>query len=274
MNCQEALSLLYDIIDKEASEIDVKEVTEHLRNCRDCSGVYRLERSVNELVQEKLSNQRVTPRLDSLKAKVLSELDQIDCDNRPAQASPEKKSANVSPRPAFRLGWAIALAASLVIVVGAYFVGRSIFDKHSAFLPLEQSHWAAVEHANSYSDMTTTTLARAATQQALAYDVAESIGSFQLVGGQAETIDNVPLVHFVYHNADRYVSVFVIDASRFTLPDDLIATLVHRNGVDFYDHNCRGCRLVYRRAGNALVVTATSHRDLELLDFVPDRNPV
>jgi anti-sigma factor (TIGR02949 family) len=88
MNCQEALSLLYDIIDREASEIDVREVEEHLRNCKDCSGVYRLERSVNELVQEKLSHQKATPRLDSLKAKVLSELDQIDCDNRPSQTPP------------------------------------------------------------------------------------------------------------------------------------------------------------------------------------------
>jgi hypothetical protein len=168
----------------------------------------------------------------------------------------------------------IALAASLVIVVGAYYVGRTVFNKHTAYLPLEQSHWAAVEHVNSYSDLATTTLARATTQQTLAYDVAEKVGTFSLVGGQPETIDNIPMVHFVYHNAERYVSVFVIDAGRFELPDDLVSTLVNRNGVDFYDHNCRGCRLVYRKVGNALVVTATSHRDLELLDFVPDRNPV
>jgi len=94
MNCQEALSLLYDIIDKEASEIDVKEVEEHLRNCQDCSGVYRLERSVNELVQEKLTHQKATPKLDSLKAKVLAELDEIDCANRPQKDPfPEKKKA-------------------------------------------------------------------------------------------------------------------------------------------------------------------------------------
>ena len=30
MNCQEALDLLYDIIDKEASEIDTQEVKRHL----------------------------------------------------------------------------------------------------------------------------------------------------------------------------------------------------------------------------------------------------
>ncbi len=273
MNCQEALNLLYEIIDKEASEIDAKEVEEHLRNCKDCSGVYRLERSVNELIQEKLAHRQATPKLDTLKFKVLAELDRVDGENRPLSPSFEKKN-DYPAKPAFRLGWALAVAASLVVVIGAYFVGRAVFDTHGAYLPLEQSHAAAVDNHDGYSDQATTTLARSTSQQNLSYDVAEKVKTFTLIGGQVETVDNIPLVHFIYHNDDHFVSVFVIDEDLLTVPEELIETIVHRNGAKFYDHNCRGCRLVYRQVGNALIVTASSNRDVDLLDFFPDRNPI
>jgi len=63
MNCQEALSLLYDVIDKEASEIDAREVEKHLKNCQDCAGVYRLEQSVNELIKRSSSLRTPAPEL-------------------------------------------------------------------------------------------------------------------------------------------------------------------------------------------------------------------
>ena len=146
MNCQEALSRLYDVIDKEASEIDTQEVEEHLRHCHDCAGVYHLERSVNELIQEKLAHQKATPRLDSLKAKVLAELDQIDIDNRPEKAVAPDNRGKTSSRSIFRTGWALAIAASFIVVIGAFLIGRSLFSTHSAYLPLEQSHFAAADH--------------------------------------------------------------------------------------------------------------------------------
>lgn len=273
MNCQEALNLLYDIIDKEASEIDIKQVEEHLNHCHDCSGIYRLEHSVNELIRERLKFQGATPRLDTLKSKVLSELDAIDCADRPPDQT-KKKQFETNPRPAFRLGRTLAVAASVIVVLGAFFVGKNIFSDHAAFLPLEEAHWLAAENLDSHRNDAVTAATLAGVQQALSYDLVDRVNSFTLVGGHAETVEGIPLVHFVYHNEHRIVSVFVIDASLVTLPDDLIETLVTRNGVQFYDHNCRGCRLVYHRAGNALVVTATSQRDVDLLDFVPDRNPV
>ncbi|MEW5795807.1 MAG: zf-HC2 domain-containing protein [Candidatus Zixiibacteriota bacterium] len=273
MNCQEALSLLYDIIDKEASDIDTKQVEAHLRNCRDCSGVYRLERSVNELIQEKLAHQRVTPRLDSLKAKVLSELDQMDCANRP-QATLEKKQVEPLPRPALRLGWGLALGAAAVVLVGVILIAKDVFIDHRAYLPLEQAHWAAAEQMDRYRDQAVTSEALAGTSVSLAYDLSSHVNSFTMVGGQMETVDNIPMAHFVYHNQDRIVSVFVVDVKRMSVPEDLRETLVHRNGIEFYDHNCRGCRLVYHRVGDAWIITATTQRDVELLDFVPGHGPV
>jgi anti-sigma factor (TIGR02949 family) len=273
MNCQEALNLLYDIIDKEASEIDIRQVEEHLNHCHDCSGIYRLEHSVNELIRERLKHQGATPRLDSLKSKVLSELDAIDRANCPPEPV-KKKLSEVTARSAFRLGRTLAIAASVIVVLGAIFVGKYIFSDHAAFLPLEEAHWVAAEDLDSHRNDAVTATTLAGVQQTLSYDLVDRVNSFTLVGGHTETIDNITLAHFVYHNENRIVSVFVIDAALVTLPDDLLETLVIRNGIEFYDHNCRGCRLVYHRVGNALIVTATAQQDIELLDFVPDRNPV
>ena len=80
MNCQEALNLLYDIIDNEASENDDLRVRDHLKSCRDCSGIYRLEQAVDKLLRARLENPRTNPNLVSLKAKVLSQLDEVDCE--------------------------------------------------------------------------------------------------------------------------------------------------------------------------------------------------
>ena len=81
MNCQEALSLLYDIIDSEASEIDINQVEKHLGNCHDCSGIYELEHSVNKLIQEKIANREPTPCLAKLKETILHQLNKIDTES-------------------------------------------------------------------------------------------------------------------------------------------------------------------------------------------------
>jgi len=81
MNCQEALSLLYDIIDHEASEIDVHEVDEHLSRCRDCSGIYRIERSIAKIILARFANPDPIPHLAKLRATVLCQLDEIDAED-------------------------------------------------------------------------------------------------------------------------------------------------------------------------------------------------
>ena len=75
MNCQEALNLLYDIIDKEASEIDTEQVQEHLSRCRHCSEIYRVEKSVNALLRAKMQTSSPEKCVDALKSRVLGELD-------------------------------------------------------------------------------------------------------------------------------------------------------------------------------------------------------
>ncbi|HWR83894.1 MAG TPA: hypothetical protein VN285_11390, partial [Candidatus Deferrimicrobium sp.] len=70
------------------------------------------------------------------------------------------------------------------------------------------------------------------------------------------------------------VSVFVAPVTEFAIPDDLSEAQVERGLITFYDHHCRGCRLVYHRAGSAVVITATTSHTTDLFDFVPGRGVI
>lgn len=273
MNCQEALNRLYDVIDKETSEIDTQQVRQHLARCKDCAGVFRVEESVNELLREKLRHQEATPRLDSLKARVLEQLDEIDEELASMQAR-QGTSGVSSALPVFKPGKWLAMVAAVIIVTGAGFLLNSLLNDHAAYLAWEEAHWSAAAGLDSYRGKVATTLARVETRQKFDYDITEDVGTYRLVGGLLETIDDVPVVHFVYHNEDNVVSVFVFRSNAKPIPEDLLETVVHQNGIAFYDHNCVGCRLVYHQIGGAMVVTATSNRNIDLLNFVPDRGPV
>ncbi len=266
MTCQEALSLLYDVIDKEASQIDAKQVEAHLSQCRHCSEIYKVEQSVNELVREKLSNQESTPRLASLQSRVLEQLDGIDCE------TPETDEARgISPTESsfFKTGRLLAFAAAIVIVLGAAFYGNQVVDEHARYTPLEQAHAGCIGNAAGHGSAEETDVLLASVREDISYNLTPAVHGFELMGGHVETIDGVEMAHFVYANGQRVISVFVVPADRFEIPGELQETQVVQNGVTFFDHNCRGCRLVYHRVGEAVVITATTEREVQLYDFLP-----
>ncbi len=82
MNCQEALQLLYDIIDREASTIDSEQVKAHLSHCKDCGDVYQIESAIQEFITMKLKANTPAPKLDVLKTRILKSLGEIDCSDR------------------------------------------------------------------------------------------------------------------------------------------------------------------------------------------------
>jgi anti-sigma factor (TIGR02949 family) len=91
MTCQEALSLLYDVIDKEASEIDIRQVETHLKECCHCAEVYRIEAAVNEYLVEKMRDHKSSRELASLKQRVLKQLDAVDGEDDSARGLSRKK---------------------------------------------------------------------------------------------------------------------------------------------------------------------------------------
>jgi len=259
MNCQDALDLLYDIIDREASEIDARQVKEHLENCRDCFEVYRLEQSVQDFINEKIKISSSVPKVEELKTKILSRLDDIDREN----------STTREPR-FFRLTTKVFVAAaSLVILIGAAFLLAAFYRHNDLYVPLEQAHWSAADNLNPYRDGQTTASVMASVRDAYLYDIAGEVMDFSLIGANSEEIMGVEMNHLVYHNEERLVSVFLAPADQFEINSDLEKSRVEHGNIVFYDHNCRGCRLVYHRIGSLVVITATTERDVDLLEFMP-----
>ncbi len=260
MNCQETLNLLYEIIDKEASQIDANEVQKHLDCCPDCLKKFAIEESLQALVKEKLKAASDIPKLDHLKSKILFQLRQIDV----------KMSQSPPTPPPFKIpavAWAVA--AAVVIFIGAAFWGKGLYDHYEKYIPLEKAHWSAAKNVNGFNDQNNTQLALAGVGSDFGITLLDGLMDMSLIGGKKEQIDGIDLRHFVYSKGGQTVSLFVIAASDMKLPEDLLQTRVTINGKCFFDHNCRGCRLVYHQEGDALIVTATTDRSLELLDFSP-----
>jgi anti-sigma factor (TIGR02949 family) len=265
MNCEEALSLLYEIIDKEASQIDIQQVEDHLKRCRDCFGKYELEKSIQGLINTRLKNDDPLPALDGLRARVATRLDEVDHAGR-IRAS----------RTAFRaLTLTLASAAALAIVIGAVYVVSGFVRHNREYVPFERAHWTAQNDpaARTASDDPGGT-ALAQVRNHLNYALDDQVNGFALLGGFAEDIAGVPMQHFVYTRGTSVVSVFVTSADRYAIPDDLKSTEIVRNSLHFFDHNCRTCRLVFHQVGPAIIITAATDPAIELLDFVPGHSPI
>jgi anti-sigma factor (TIGR02949 family) len=260
MNCQEALKLFYDIIDKEASDIDTEEVKKHLAGCSDCFSKFQLESSVHAFISAKVSDSNDAPaRLDDLRAKICSKLDAVDCEGG--------KSGD---RPSFRvIGMTLAAAATLVIMVAAaYFVGDLV--RHSReYLPLEQAHFSASENPSVYATSNPTSALLASVHDNFAYSLQPIVNGYKMVGGTTEEIMGVQMSHFVYTNNGSTVSVFVIPSDQFEIPDDLKKNPISKDNLTLFDHHCHGCRLVYQETDKAIIVTASEDRSIDLLGFIP-----
>ncbi len=263
MNCQEALDLLYDIIDKEASEIDTKEVQKHLKQCHHCFEVYRIEGELQEFINEKLKAQKSTPRLDSLKNSIVSRLDEIDAERGVARKKP----------PFWNASFTLAAAAFVVITIGAAYLLADFYRHNETFVPLERAHWTAGKEAKTYDNSLVTASVLNYLSDTMQYAVDKSVKKYKLIGGHMETLFGVPMAHLLYENpgSDKFVSVFVAPAADFKIPDDLSQTKVSKGDFSFFDHHCRGCRLVYHREGNLVMITATTDHETDLLDFLPGK---
>lgn len=265
MNCQEALELLYDIIDKEASDIDAKEVQEHLDRCRQCSEIYRIESSIQALIDERLKNEIASPRLDALKSKVLLELDSID----------SEMTKGAVERPSFfRLSRMVALAASLMLVITAVWWIYGFDRQDIAYSPLAQAHISAINELDFYKDDSHTLSSVAMVQNDLHYNLDASPSGFQLTGGQVKELLGTQTAHFVFQNGEKVVSVFILDSESYKIPEDLQTTEVTIGDITFYDYKCHDCRLVYHCMGDAAIICACTSTDVDLLRFVPGSRAV
>jgi anti-sigma factor (TIGR02949 family) len=265
MNCQEALHLLYDIIDKEASDIDTKEVTKHLEQCRHCFDRYQLETDIQKFIDERVKSQIETPSLESLKSKLTAKLDEIDH----GSCSSESK-----PTPFFKSGTRmIAAAASLVILIGAAYLISSFYRHQDQFGPFEQAHLDG-NSATLLTDSRKSELLQSMESQ-LHLAVADEVSSFSLVKAGNLTVDEHQIPHLVYVcSGGRLVSVFVVSADDFEIPNAALDDPVACGELTMYLHNCAHCKMAYYRVGDAVVITATSDQTVDLQEFLPGQETI
>ena len=254
MNCQDALELLYDIIDKEASEIDAKEVQEHLVSCRDCFKIYRLEASVQEFIASRIEGNGPSPQLDSLKNKIILRLDGID----------NEASAGQPPRSFGLIAKMLVAAACLVILIGAASIATDYYREYVHYTPLASAHHAvhdrtwnqpAFELSSSYLDLDFSNLGH---EQ-----------GFVLVNSSKEQLCGVEMAHFVFRNGELTVSVFAAPSGEYSIPEGCIDTQLSLDGKTFFNHQCNDCWLLFHEVGDAVIIAASTEMGFDLYPFVP-----
>ena len=75
MNCRDALRLLFDVIDNEASETETAKVREHTKKCSKCSARYEMEMKFKNCIEKK---GKFSPECEELRLKITQQLDAID----------------------------------------------------------------------------------------------------------------------------------------------------------------------------------------------------
>ncbi len=252
MNCQEALDLLYDIIDKEASEIDAQEVQQHLDGCRDCFKIYRLESSIQALIQERLKNNDQPANTEVLKSRVISKLDAIDREENPG----------APPRVYSLVAKVMVAVAAVVIIIGAVSLGSDYYRHVSLYVPFEEAHHELAGQPLPDDPPVSTYLG-------LDFSDIGARTGYALVSYSKESINDVEMAHFVYSNGNSSVSVFAVPKDDYPIPLDLAENSVTRNGIVYFEHHCRTCHLLFHQVDGAVIITASEQEDIDLFPFSP-----
>ena len=176
MNCQEALDLIYDILDKEASEIDTKQVHDHLEKCHHCLERYKIEGDVHSFIKAKLHHDK-DETVESLRHKILGKLDAID----------REEGAQTGHKPPFWCAsYTFAAAALLVVTIGAAYLVAGFYRHQNVYMPLERAHWSARDGMSAYQNEAVTSATLAYATDTVGYRVFPDIAGARLIGGQTE----------------------------------------------------------------------------------------
>ncbi len=249
MNCKEALRLLYDVIDKEADQLDAVEVEKHLRTCRHCMKRYEFEEMFRAFVSEKGHN----PRDNSdLRQRIMGKLDAIDAAGEVGL-----------PRRPFRVvALMVASAAAVILViVSAYWVNRSL--RTSAELtPFVDAHFAnQTKHVHGTGTAPFDYLYE---QTGIRLIPSASCPIEHIHAASVDTIGGIQFGRLEFLCDDgSMVTLFVTTADKYTLPDRPTNMV---SGRKLLVHTNKECTLVGEtRQDLVFMVAATpAHTPVEL----------
>ncbi len=243
MNCRDALRLLYDVVDKEATESDISQVQEHLKTCRHCSMRYDLEAKFKECIERKGN---FSPDCEELRTKITQELDSID------DAAGEVGTF----RPPFR--WiAVSMAAAAAIILCIVAAG-ALSDFHrfqtefAPFFRTHQVHAASTAHHDLQSDPFDFLYQHTG----IRLDLPPQISPDDIHTVMIDTIKGIPFGCIQLAGADGdIISIFVASKDRYTLPSGPCETL---RGSKMLVTCCEKCNLVGCEKGDLIVMAVAS----------------
>jgi anti-sigma factor (TIGR02949 family) len=245
LNCRQALRLLYEVLDKEASQRDVAEVEKHLTNCRHCMARYEFERLFLALVVNK---GRTTRNNIAIKDRIRAQLDAID-------AAGEVSS---SPSPFRWAAVAIATAAALVLCILASFWVSDFYNYQTQILPFINAYYA---HANSgaTTDYGIDPIDYLSEQIGIKMDASQ----LPLEHIRSVSVDTIKGIEFGClelsdpHRSDAMISIFVTDADNYHLPDKPCRRI---NGREMLVHTCKHCSMIGDRRGDLVFLVLAEPR--------------
>ena len=246
MNCREALSHLYDVIDKEADEINAREVEKHLKMCRHCMARYEFERALKAFVIDKGKD---TADASMVKANIRGLLDGIDARQKTEKANGQS----------FRwLPVILATAAAVIICLGAVLLSswfRGTLTRTSQesipaaadtsmpgglnfFISAHLVHASQPGPQNGGRDPLQYLYERTGIFLGpIPADIAERIHSVSV-----DTLMKIPFGCLELDDANgEPITIFVTTSDRYTLPDQPLAMI---NGREMVVHRCEKCTLV------------------------------
>lgn len=259
MTCEEALRLLYEVIDKEASEIDVKRVEEHLHHCKDCMSRYQFEEMFKAFVVDKAS---AKSKSDQLKTSILRSIEVSQRHPRRAQGG------------RFRFGLVfVAAAVALVFCIVAAFSAAK-FYRHKVYVyPFEKMHMDSSAgnigaSALSISDVVT---ARNYLANDMHYHFNGGVANFGLVGAGIREMFGHKFVHLKYLTGEDYISLFIGRADEIKLPDFEKAIA---SGTEYFKRVCRECQVIYWIKNNTVTIAVTENKNIDLSVLVPSKESI
>lgn len=258
ITCEEALKKLYEVIDKEANEIDVRKVQEHLHSCKSCMSRYEFERMFKTFVVEKASSPRKT---EDLRSKIMGRIDDL-----------EKGGKGFTGDP-FKFGMVIvAAAAALVICIVSAFSVAGFYRHKAQIYPFEKAYFAAMTHDNAVDgqvDFASSGFTQVTNDMHLTLN--KNCPNFEFIDADSHEINGHMFSHMRCHCHGEYLSLFIGRAEGFSLPDFEREVV---DGAEYFKHICDDCVMMYWYVGDAIVIAVTENKELDMSSVLTAVQPI
>lgn len=248
MTCEEALKLLYEVIDKEANQIDSEIVKKHLEDCQHCMARYEFEVMFKTFVTEKGASRN---RTDLLKQRIQDRISDA------GESGSRFQLRSFRSRPVI-----ISAAAALVLCVVAALATAQFFRHKSFVYPFEKEHFNAhpVNFAAVNDDDCIKEINGYLTPH-FSLALGEKVAGYELTHYGIDEIRGHKFMHLHYRNGTSKVSLFIGQYSPQNLPD--FEKVIH-SGIEYFRHVCLQCQVVYWKQGNAVAIAVSENKELDL----------